>query len=98
MTTKAEKKHMDRVAELGCIVCMNLGTPGTPASIHHIRTGKGRSQRATHFEVLPLCPFHHQQGGYGNAIHAGQKAWEANFGTELELLEQVRCELGVAAA
>lgn len=90
---KAERDHLNRVASLGCIVCRNLGYGETPAHVHHIRTGKGMGQRANHFETLPLCPEHHQHGGYGIAIHAGQKTWEANFGTEIELLEQVKMEL-----
>ena len=90
---KAEKDYLDRVASLGCIVCRNLGHGETPAHVHHIRTGKGMGQRASNYETIPLCPTHHQQGGHGVAIHAGQKTWEANFGTELELLEQVKMEL-----
>lgn len=86
---KAEREHMDRVAQLGCIVCMNLGFPGSPAAIHHIRAGAGGGQRSSHFDVLPLCGAHHQNGGPGVAIHAGQATWEARFGTERELLEQV---------
>lgn len=81
---KAEREHLDRVAGLGCIVC------GRPAGIHHITTGVGMGQRASHFETIPLCPDHHQHGGHGVAIHAGKKTWEARFGTELELLEKVR--------
>ncbi|WP_420285060.1 Ref family recombination enhancement nuclease [Serratia liquefaciens] len=95
MSTKAEKVHLNRVASLGCIVCKNLGYEDTPAQIHHIRTGKGRAQRASHYETLPLCPMHHQHGGHGVALHAGQKTWEQNYGTELELLAQVRAELGI---
>ena len=90
---KAEKEHLDRVAGLGCIVCRNLGHGETPTHVHHIRTGKGMGQRASNYETIPLCPVHHQNGGYGVAIHAGQKTWESNFGTELELLEQVKMEL-----
>jgi hypothetical protein len=30
---------------------------------------------------------HHTNGGYGVALHAGQKAFEAKYGTESELLE-----------
>lgn len=96
--TKAEKRHLSRVAELGCIACLNQGTPGTPAEIHHIRAGQGASQRASHFEALPLCPFHHRTGGHGNAIHAGQRTWQENHGTEVELLAQVRRLLGIASA
>lgn len=93
--TKAEKSYLDRVAALGCIVCANLGHPDSPAGIHHIRDGQGLGQRSSHFETLPLCSIHHQTGGYGVAIHAGQETWESLYGTELELLAQIRRELGI---
>lgn len=90
--TKEERLHLMRTVELGCCVCKNLGHPDTVAMIHHIRHGQGMSQRASHFEVLPLCHYHHQ-GEEG--IHTlGRRRWEAKFGTELQLLEQVRAELG----
>lgn len=94
--TKAEKEHRNKVAALGCIVCLNRGNPDTPAQLHHIRAGQGMSQRAGEYEVIPLCPYHHQHGGLGNAIHAGQTTWEANHGSELELLFQVRELLNIA--
>lgn len=97
MTTKAERRHMDAVARLGCIVCRNLGYGPTPAEIHHPRKLAGLSQRASHFDVIPLCPAHHRTGGVGVALHAGQRTWEAKYGTESELLEQVRRELEVMA-
>jgi hypothetical protein len=31
---------------------------------------------------------HHQNGGHGVALHAGQKTFEENFGTETQLLQQ----------
>jgi len=94
---KAEREHLTRVAELGCVACRNAGLGETPAEIHHIRAGQGRGQRASDYDTIPLCPWHHRQGGHGKAIHAGQQAWEEKFGTELELLAQVRSELGVEA-
>lgn len=93
MTTKAERRHLDAVASLGCIACRNLGYGASPAHVHHIRTGIGMGQRASHNETIPLCPTHHQHGGHGVAIHAGQKTWEAIHGTELELLQQTKDEL-----
>ena len=54
---KSEKEHLSKVASIGCIVCMNQGSEGTPAEIHHIRHGNGMSQRANNYEVIPLCPF-----------------------------------------
>lgn len=91
--TKADKQHLARVASLGCIVCRNEGHGTTPpelTAIHHIRAGQGMGQRASHHETIPLCALHHQLGGYGIAIHAGQAEWERRFGTERQLLEQVR--------
>ena len=90
---KADKEYQGRVAALGCIVCLNEGHGATPSdytAIHHIRKGQGMGQRAPHTETLPLCVKHHQTGGYGIALHAGQKEWERRYGTELYLLEQVR--------
>lgn len=92
---KADSLHLSRVAALGCIVCRNQNLGETPAEIHHIRTGQGASQRADHRKSIPLCHMHHRNGGYGVAIHAGRKQWENNFGTELQLLEQVQLEMGV---
>jgi len=85
--TKAERAHMASVAALGCIVC------GNHAGVHHIRKGCGMGQRASHYDTIPLCPYHHQDGGFGVAIHAGQKEFEKNFGSELELLEKTRRRL-----
>lgn len=86
--TKAEKKHLSNVAELGCIICKS------PAEIHHIRTGMGH-KRANHYQVIPLCPTHHRNGGYGTAIHAGIKAFESNFGLELDLLALTNKKIGL---
>lgn len=92
---KSDREHLQRVAELGCIVCKNEFGVYSFSEIHHIRAGQGAAQRASHKQTLPLCPPHHRTGGYGVAIHAGQKAWERSFGTECELLDQVNRELGI---
>lgn len=86
----AERRHLGLVAGLGCIVCLNNGFPETSAEIHHPRAGQGMGQRASHFDAIPLCHTHHRTGGHGVAIHAGQKTWEEKYGTERELLEQVK--------
>lgn len=92
MATKAEREHIGSVAALGCIVCRNLGFGASPAEVHHIGNGTP-GKKASNFETIPLCPTHHRHGGHGVAVHAGRKAFEANFGTERELLEQTRREL-----
>lgn len=85
---KAEKDYMNRVAELGCILCRHLGHEGTGAELHHPRTGLGMAMRASNFDVLPLCPEHHR-GRTG--IHGmGRKAFEREYGlSEMDLQEQV---------
>lgn len=95
--TRAEKEHLSRVAAIGCVACLNMGYEDTPAEIHHLLTGKGASQRAPHRRTIPLCPWHHRTGGFGNAIHAGIQTWESVHGTETELLEQTEELLGIAA-
>ena len=88
---KRDKAHLNRVAEMGCCVCRNEGLGASPAEIHHIRTGYGVSQRAPHTEVLPLCYVHHRSKAGGQiGYHYSPAEFEARYGTELELLEQVR--------
>lgn len=87
---KADREHLAKVAAVGCIVCLNLGHEGTPAEIHHPRSMGSMGKKAPHDCAIPLCHPHHRTGGYGVAIHAGQGIWELQFGTEEQLLEQVR--------
>ena len=88
--TKEERKHYDKLAQLGCIVCRNLGYGYSAPHIHHIRKGMGMAQRNSYDNCLPLCPSHHNGGTWGVALHSGIKEFEKRYGTELELLEQVR--------
>jgi hypothetical protein len=54
--TADEKRHMDRMAALPCLVC------GRTATIHHVtaRITGGRIARS-HQRIVPLCPIHHQK-------------------------------------
>jgi hypothetical protein len=87
--TAAESRHIGIVVSLGCIIC------GEAAEAHHPRTGAGMARKSPHCDVISLCPAHHRTGGYGVALHAGQQIFEERYGTEAELLEQVRAELGL---
>ena len=97
--TKAEAEWMHHVSELGCIVCLNQGHK-TPCAVHHILRG---GIRMGHMYTIGLCdPGHHQnaglQPGSGKiSRHPNKARFEAEYGTELELLEQTRELLGVAA-
>lgn len=88
---------LDTIASMGCCIC------GAHAQIHHLRrnpeTGAhfGLSQRAPDWYVIPLCPTHHQHGGFGVAIHAGVREWERIHGTEAEHWVNVQRKLGRVA-
>jgi len=88
--TAKEKKHMDKVSQLGCIVCKNQGNDFVPCDIHHI---EGKTKESAHFNVLPLCYRHHREGTFNGlwvSRHPWKKEFERRYGTELELLEQVK--------
>jgi hypothetical protein len=76
------KKHYDKVARLGCILCRQFGFKDTPAEIHHIRRFGGLRENA---EVIPLCPEHHR-GNTG--VHGlGAKGFERRYNlTQEDLL------------
>lgn len=67
-----DKKHLKRVAELGCYLCGGEAVP------HHlIASGShGMGIKAPDCEVLPLCHDHHM----GLHAHGDEKAWFANLG------------------
>lgn len=94
MTTLAEKKHMGRVAELGCSVCRRMGYPGTPAELHHPRSGVGMGKRSSHYDVIPLCPEHHR--GKTGVHGLGTKGFPKHWGfTEQDLLADTKNLLGL---
>ena len=86
--TKADKQRFTKLVDMGCILCRHIGTPGTPAEIHHLRSGQGMSQRAPHEQTIPLCAYHHRSSeGYHGL---GRRGFEATYGvSERELLVMV---------
>lgn len=78
------KKHYDKVARLGCILCRQFGFKDTPAEIHHIRRFGGLRDN-TNDKVIPLCPEHHR-GNTG--VHGlGAKGFERRYNlTQEDLL------------
>lgn len=57
--TAAERRHMARVASIGCVLCHHMGLGDTPAIVHHMKFGTGASDRSSHFLTIALCPEHH---------------------------------------
>ncbi len=93
--TKDEKLHLDRVQQLGCIVCRLEYKWYSPAEIHHIIDG---NKRKGHFYVLPLCPSHHRGGsdGVGGQYvsrHPYKARFEDKYGQESDLLGHVQDRL-----
>jgi len=87
---KAELKHMDRVSQIGCIVCKNQNKFFNPSEIHHTQ---GKTKLNAHYKVLPLCYEHHREGvmnGIWVSRHPWKKEFEKRYGTELNLLQQVK--------
>jgi hypothetical protein len=82
----AEKKYMDSVASIGCVLCRHLGAQQrSQTSLHHIKEGQGLSQRAEHWLTVPLCYDHHQGQ---NGLHGlGTKGFYTRYRLdELDLL------------
>ena len=92
MSTKNEKKRLNKIAELGCILCSEVyGFEGTPSELHHVRRyGAVRSASP----VLALCPEHHRNGN--DSFHRmGINAWQDKHGITIEeLLERQDKRLG----
>lgn len=65
----AGRRHMQRVAGLGCILCLHLGLGPTPAEVHHVFDTSDRDDMLT----IPLCPEHHR--GRTGFHGAGERAF-----------------------
>jgi hypothetical protein len=87
--TKDEKKHLDLLSQLGCVVCSRLGYGATPAEIHHPRKGTGLALRASHYDAIPLCTEHHR--GQSGVHGMGTKGFAKHYGfDESDLLETTK--------
>lgn len=78
--TKAEKRHLDRIAGLPCCLC-----GATPVHVHHIREGQGMGQRASNWLTIPLCPSCHQ-GPKG--VHGDRSMLRVMRKGELDMLAE----------
>lgn len=81
----AERRHMERVSELPCVLCEALSQEQmTPTTVHHIRSGQGAAQRADHFLSVAVCADCHQQSILG--LHGDRTLLRIANVTELDLL------------
>jgi len=89
---KNDKIALNKIAELGCILCSEvLGFEGTPSELHHVRR-YGNVRAAS--RVLSLCPEHHRNGN--DSVHRlGVKGFERKWQISCEeLLERQDKRLG----
>jgi hypothetical protein len=86
----AAKRHLARVASLGCALCKRIGYDDTPSEVHHLRDGAGMQQRASDWLTMPLCPEHHR-GSRG--VHGDRSALRQANVTELDLLADTVAQL-----
>lgn len=85
--TVAESAWMDAITALGCIACLQDGHPDTPGAVHHLLSG---GRRMGHLFTICLCdPGHHQNGQQFGKVsrHPHKARFEAQYGTEMELLD-----------
>ena len=75
--TAAEKRYLNTIASLPCIVCGSW-----PVEIHHVRRfGETRK----HNKAVPLCVNHHR--GAGGLHTLGKKEFERRFMSQSEMLK-----------
>lgn len=86
-----EREYLNAVSKLPCVACGAFGV-----HIHHA-TGlkyRAKGKKAPYWQVIPLCPTHHQHGGHGVAIHAGVKTWEQKYGSQDEHIKNTQEKVG----
>ncbi len=83
----AARRHMRRVKELPCVICLRPG----PSDAHHVFCGRYGTRKASDFEVIPLCRLCHLDGEL--AIHRGKASWIERNGPDTAYLLIVQEQL-----
>lgn len=86
VTSAVERRHIQAVVDLGCVLCRRLGYPGSPAQFHHIRVNQAGGQKSSTLLGIPLCLSHHT-GLHG--IHGDRADFRNASVDELQLLADV---------
>ena len=73
----ATARHLDRLANLGCILCKHLFGCYSAAEIHHPKEWTGAAQRASDWLAMPLCAEHHR--GASGVHGLGKKGFYARY-------------------
>lgn len=77
--TAVERRHLGRVAAMGCLVC------DSPSTVHHVTSDGFQRLTRTHRRIVPLCPQHHQyQFGPHESVEAlGHAGFTSTYGIDL---------------
>lgn len=86
MSVGATKRHLDKVAGLGCIVCLRLEMGETACQIHHIR--EGRIER-NDFLTIGLCRSHHTGSSFSIHMDKTRLLRQLGVASEFDLLADV---------
>ena len=91
--TYADRKHMDAVAKLRCVI-----TGQWPVVLHHCfcdRITRYAGRKAPHFDVIPLHQSVHQGMLDSDcvAIHREKITWVAHHGPDWEYIPAVYAEI-----
>jgi len=76
-----DKLHLQRVANLPCVLCFFIGEKQiTKTTVHHFHGG-GIGKKSSDLRTMALCENHHQKGSF--AFHKiGRIAFEEKFGID----------------
>lgn len=83
MSSNIEKRHLNTLASMPCVLCEALGQTTYGVQVHHIRSGQGMGQRSPHWLAIPLCPDCHT-GPTG--LHGDRSLMRIAKAEELDLL------------
>lgn len=92
--TREEERWIGAALRYGCVACIADGHASREPAYHHILRG---GIRLGHLFGFGLCdPGHHQNGEHIGLIsrHPNKAAFEAQYGKELDILAQLKVELG----
>ena len=73
-----DRKHMERVAQLPCVVC-----GWWPVQVHHCIHGRHSQRKASDTETIPLCMSCH------DGLHRHTTAWKRAHGEDHSYLPRV---------
>lgn len=80
---RANMAYMQAVKQLPCVVC-----GARPCDAHHCFHGRYSGAKASDFDVIPLCKWHHQDGP--EAIHRIKRTWAEKHGPDHSYINQTR--------